>query len=284
MNDPLQVCRDLLRRSGSTFRHAIALLPAAHRDAMTVLYAFARVVDDLVDETPDREQARRGIAAWRERVSRLPGDPGEDPVARALGLVMARHGLSREPLMLLLDGMDQDLQGEPIETFGDLCLYCHRVAGSIGLATMEVLGLDREATRRYALLSGAFVQGINVLRDVGRDAAIGRIYLPRQDLHRFGVSPEDLLQRRQCPELRALLRFEAARIRALDDLATAAIPEDLRRHLAFPEALRGVYREVLGELERQDFPVFRPDPVRPRSHRLLFRALQYRPWTALLRR
>ena len=250
MEDAFAACRGVLRRSGSSFALAFHILPRAERRAMTAFYALCRAVDDAVDESSDPGMARAVLEAWRERLRAVyePGEPAEHPVVVALRWAVGRFGLRRSHLELVLAGVAQDLERPSYETFGELYEYCYRVASSVGLVCVTVLGDPSPEAARYAELAGIAVQLVNILRDVGEDAALGRIYLPREDLRAFGVAEADVLARRPSAALRALLRFEAARAAHYDRLASAALPPARRRRLYFAEALRETYRRLREQL------------------------------------
>jgi len=252
----LAACRHILARSGSSFATAFRILPSDQRDALTAFYAFCRLVDDEVDGALRPEDARRQIARWRERVAALPRVAEPHPVVEALAWAMQRFPLRVEPLSLVLDGVEQDLEPGRYATFEDLYAYCYRVASSVGLVCVAVL-VDRDAPRAetYAELTGVAVQLTNVLRDVGEDARRGRVYLPQEDLRAFGVEAADLAARRASPAVERLLRFEGRRAAEYYDLAGAALPPELKPRLFFAEALRETYRRLLKRIETEGYPV-----------------------------
>jgi len=254
-------CRRVLDRSGSTFSLAFRLLPRDQRDAMTAFYAFCREVDDAVDEAPDAASARVAIEEWRGRVAaihggaRVHGGAPVHPVVAALAWGAARFGIRREHLDLVLDGVEADLRRDRYATFADLYDYCYRVASSVGLVCVTVLGDRSPEAFRYAELAGIGVQMTNVIRDVGEDAGRGRVYLPAEDMEAFGVAESDVLGRRYTPALQRLLRFEARRARAFHEMAAGALPPRSRGRLFFAEALRETYLALLDRIEVDGFPV-----------------------------
>ncbi len=253
--DAMSECRRVLARSGSTFALAFRLLPPAQRDAMTAFYAYCREVDDAVDGVAPRA-ARAAVGEWRRRVAAVYEGVPEDPVSQALAWAARRFGIRREHLELVLDGVESDIGASSPQGFQDLYEYCYRVASSVGLVCVTVLGDTSEDACRYAELTGVAVQLTNILRDVGEDAAMGRVYLPAEDLKAFGVRQGDVLGRRMTPALRRLLAFEARRAGHFYDLGRAALPSRSRRRLFFAEALRDTYRALLDRLEGMGFPVF----------------------------
>ncbi len=253
--DALDVCRRILKESGSNFALAFRVLPARQQDAMTAFYAFCRVVDDAVDGARNAEEARLEIDSWRKEVRSVFEGGATRPVARALEWTAARFPLTRAHLDWILDGVEQDLHRNRFRTFEELYAYCYPVASAVGLAVVAILAPDHKDTGTYAELSGIAVQLTNILRDVGEDARRGRIYLPLEDLERFGVAERDLLDGRNTPTLRNLLRFQGARTEHFYQLAEAALPPDLEHRLYFAETLRLTYYRLFQRIRAVDYDV-----------------------------
>ena len=251
---PIRTCRQILRRSGSSFALAFHVLPADQRDAMTALYAFCRQVDDAVDDAPDPGSAQSELLAWRSRLDSVFAGRPEDEVCQALASAVDRFGIRREHLELILDGVEQDLHVTRLERFDDLYEYCYRVASAVGLVCVTILGRVTPEVALYAELTGIAVQLTNILRDVDEDAARGRIYLPAEDLAAFGLTPDDLLAGHPSPRRARLMRFEARRTADFYRMAQAALPPRLRRQLFFAEVLRETYQRLFELLERAGFP------------------------------
>lgn len=253
----IAACRTILMKSGSSFTFAFRALPSEQRDALTAFYAFCRRLDDEVDNAPDRESARGAIQAWKSKIDSIFRDRTDDCREYALQWAIDRFAIPREYPELVLAGVEQDLSVHRFESFSDLYDYCYRVAASVGLVCVAVLGEASPRVNLYAELCGVAVQLTNILRDVAEDADRGRIYLPMQDLRIFGVREQDVLAKKMTRTLKGLLRFEASRAEHLYDLACAALPYESRHHLFFCEALRETYQQLLYRLIQEDFPVFR---------------------------
>jgi phytoene synthase len=215
----LAECWEILRVHGKTFHVMAKLLGPERGDAIAALYAFARVADDLVDERPPdarteeiRDELHRMLALLRCAVA---GEPAE-PRWLVLGETVRKYGIPIEPFEELVRGLEMDLGGCRYRTYSDLALYCYRVAGTIGLMITPVAGY-REGTRalEHAKTLGAAMQLTNILRDVGEDHARGIVYLPDEDLARFGLSREDLPRQVGEAGFHALIEFEIARARRL---------------------------------------------------------------------
>jgi len=247
-------CARIVRSSGSSFAAAFWMLPAERRRALHAVYAFCRLADDIADDPEVREDRNLLIARWRDELSAAYLGKSEHPVGIALGDAVHRFRLPQEIFFELLHGVESDLRGETIERFEDLRRYCYRVASTVGLLVVRLLGCRSPGAYAYAETLGIAVQLTNVLRDVGADASDGRIYLPREDLERFGVTKESVLAREPSEELRLLLAFEAERARIYFERATQLLPAEDRRRLRAAQAMGAIYRTLLGELHRRGFP------------------------------
>jgi len=190
----------LVKRSGTSFYHGMKILPPERRDAMYAVYAFCRVVDDIADEE-DRDFAakQRELNEWRARVAAFYRGETDGPITRALAEVAKTYALRAEDFLAIIDGMEMDA-GEPIiaPPMAELDLYCDRVASAVGRLSVRVFGDASAAADDVAFALGRGLQLTNILRDVGEDAARGRLYLPREWLDEAGVptQPEDALRSR----------------------------------------------------------------------------------------
>ena len=252
---PDAYCASKAAQSGSSFHYSFRLLDPPRRAAITALYAFCREVDDIVDEMSDPNVARVKLAWWRTEIDRLYAGKPQHPVALALAPVVRRYAIAEANLQTVLDGMQMDLDQVRYTDFAALELYCERVAGVVGLMSAEIFGYSDAATRDYARDLGVAFQLTNIVRDVGEDARRGRIYLPQEDLARFGVPPSDLLQRRASPAFVALMAFEVDRARAWYDRALAKLPQRDRRAQRAGLAMAAIYRTLLDEIERDGYRV-----------------------------
>jgi phytoene synthase len=158
--------------------------------------------------------------------------------------------------MDLIAGMEMDLQPRRYKTFDDLYLYCYRVASVVGLMSIEIFGYGNPATRQYAVDMGLALQITNILRDLKPDAALGRIYLPQEDLERFGYTEQDLLANRYTPAFVQLMRFQAQRARGYYEAAARSLPPEDRRALSAARAMGATYRRLLEKIEKADYRVF----------------------------
>jgi phytoene synthase len=267
----MQESRAITRKSASNLALAFILLPREKRDAMSALYAFCREVDDVADEEiRPVEERRQRLADWREDLRRACGsDLPRMPVNRELQPVIRRYRLAFELFDELIKGVEMDLDIQRYATCDELESYCYRVASVVGLLSIEIFGYTNPACRDYAVRLGKALQFTNILRDVRTDAERGRIYLPQSELARFRVQPEEILGLKYSPRYRALAESLAARAREFYRGARQSLPPEDRRAMIAAELMGSVYWRVLTTLERRDFDVFGPRPVRlGKAHKL----------------
>lgn len=246
----------ITRASKSNLALAFVSLPRERRDDITVFYAWCRVIDDIADDPGATVEARQAaLDLWKQAlVQPVAGDPPLGTPARAL---IAKYRLPVEHFLEIIAGVEMDLRGVRYETWEDLRLYCYRVASVVGLVSLEIFGCREAGSKDYAVNLGLALQVTNILRDVGQDYANGqRVYLPQEDLSRFGYSVEDLAAGRRNEAFHALMAFEARRAREYYALAVAVMPPADRRALTAAEIMRAVYSRLLERMERGGFQVF----------------------------
>ena len=260
----MQVSESITRKSASNLALAFCLLPKEKRAAMSALYAFCREVDDIADEEQTPVATRRGrLAEWRAEVKQAcAGGAARLPVIRELQPFITTHRLRFELFDELIRGVEMDLDIIRYRTFEELELYCYRVASVVGLLSIEVFGYRDAACRDYAVHLGKALQLTNILRDVRTDAERGRIYLPLDELARFGVAPEEILRFEYSERFHKLAESIAARARHFYRLARHTLPEEDRRSMAAAELMGSVYWRLLRKLEARRFDVFGPHPTR----------------------
>lgn len=256
MSDPASTPAEIARKAKSNLALALACLPAARRRDMTTFYAFCRVVDDIADD-PGAAPAEREARLDRCRRAVLEARGEGDPVLEEVVRLPERYSFPREWLVEIIDGVASDLGRVRYATYAELLGYCYKVASVVGLVSAEIFGCTQPAARDYAVQLGYALQLTNILRDVGQDAReSGRIYLPQEDLLRFGVSEAEILEARPGPGFVALMDFEHERARALFEAAEAVLPVADRAALLPARMMAQVYREILEKLHRQRYPVF----------------------------
>jgi phytoene synthase len=247
-------CAEVTRKSSSNFYYAFMLLPVARRRALNAVYAFCRFVDDIADDESIGEPAVL-LTRWREELRNVFAGTPTRPVSRALADNVARFNLSRRPFDEVIDGVEMDLTQRRYETFGELVLYCRRVASAVGLICIEIFGYTNQSARTYAEQLGLAFQMTNILRDVREDAARGRIYLPLEDLRRFAVSEDEILRGEYSSRFHALMEFEADRARHFYRAAADALAPEDRASMIAAEGMRLIYSALLDQIARADYRV-----------------------------
>jgi phytoene synthase len=259
----------LTRQSGTSFYYAFRILPPAKRRAIFALYSFCRVVDDCVDEPGGEGEA--GLQRWLDEVYRCYEGRPATALGRDLAEALFQYPIPRSCFEDVVAGCRMDLQDARYETFADLRVYCERVASAVGLAAIEIFEYRHPDTRRYAVELGVALQLTNILRDLGGDAERGRLYLPRDEVRRFGLDPDALREaaaRDAAPpaSARPLLRHQAERARGQYAAARAVLPEEDRAAMRPAEIMAAVYGAVLARVEARGFP-FRPRVALSRPRR-----------------
>ena len=253
--NPHDYCQDKAARSGSSFYYSFMFLPPEKRQAITALYAFCREVDDIVDECHDLSLAQAKLEWWRQEVARTWAGKPTHPVGHALEDVLQRFKLPQEQLLEIIDGMAMDLSQTRYLDFKGLQLYCYRVASVVGLLAAEIFGYQDHQTLKYAHDLGLAFQLTNIIRDVGEDARRGRIYLPIEDLQRFGVPAKDILEARHSDAFRELMVFQAERAESFYSRAFAQLSQVDRKSQRPGLVMAAIYRTLLREIAADGFQV-----------------------------
>jgi phytoene synthase len=250
-------CERVARQQAGNFYHAFRLLPAAQRRAMCALYAFMRVADDLTDGPEAVAEKSLALADWRRQLDAALEGVYHHPLHPAFHHTVNQYGIPRCYLDDVLDGVGMDLDTDRYDTFAELYRYCYRVASAVGLACIHIWGFREERAKSYAESAGIALQLTNILRDLSEDAVRGRVYLPREDLERFGYSVADLIQGRRDERFRALMRFQVERAQGYYEAAgPLADLLDPSGRAVFLVMLR-TYRGLLEAIVRCDYDVFR---------------------------
>jgi phytoene synthase len=247
---PDEYCQQKAAGSGSSFYYSFLFLPPERRRAITALYAFCREVDDAVDEASDAGVARTTLAWWRSELGNLYSGNPQHPVTRALAPAIAPFGLDHVRLAEIIDGMEMDLAQNRYLDFKNLELYCHRVAGVVGLLAAGIFGYRNPKTPEYAEKLGLAFQLTNIIRDVGEDARKNRIYLPMDELKQFDVPAADILNARESDNFRRLMDFQIERAERCYAEAMAVLPAEDRRDQRPGLVMAAIYRTLLEEIRR----------------------------------
>jgi len=248
-------CAEITRRASSNFYYAFLLLPRARRRALHSVYAFCRFVDDIADDE-GIENAAAMLARWRQELEYIFAGRPSRAISRALSENVRRFNIPRSYFEQIIDGVEMDLTERRYASFASLSLYCRRVASAVGLICIEIFGYRNQSARVYAERLGIACQLTNIIRDVSEDAARDRIYLPLEDLARFGVAESEILDSVDSPRFRQLIKFEAERARQYYREAAAALADEDRRSMLAAEGMRLIYACLLERIARAGYRVF----------------------------
>jgi phytoene synthase len=258
-----------MARRDTNFYYSFVVLPEHKRRAIVAVWDFCRAVDDEVDERAgqlgteeSRSAAASALAVWRDELAAcFEGRQPRTPQGLALAPHVAAFKLPRRPFEDVIDGVEMDLDRPRFHTFDDLREYCLRVASAVGLVCIEIFGYTNRQCRQYAIDLGIALQLTNILRDLGRDLAAGRLYLPVEDLERFGVTEEDLRAGRAAGPVLALLDFESRRARDYYLAAARELPREDARRMVAARIMGAIYRNLLDRIEKRGYDVF-GSPIR----------------------
>lgn len=288
LNESYEYCHDLTQRTAQNFRFSFMTLSVDRRRAMDALYAFNRITDDLGDEDDvSLELKRARLAAWRQslrfvlnqsRETKPVSVPGtgeigtfsDHPSHPAIADMVANYRIPHQYLFAVIDGVEMDLHPAEVKTFADLQRYCYHVAGAVGICCIHVWGYHDERALSLATDCGLALQLTNILRDIGEDAELGRIYLPQDDLDRFGYSPDDLRAHVINRPFLDLMRFQVERTKSY-----YAKAEQLLQYLEPPgkpilRAMIDIYGGLLRQIESRNFDVYSRRASLPKWKKLWF--------------
>ncbi len=254
---------ELAKTVQSNFFYSFLFLPKQKRQAIIDVYAFCREVDDIVDETDEKagsagsvDAARRALDDWRIELDLIyAGRPATQLGAR-LRRVLDQFPMPQSYFSEMINGCEMDLDHKRYETFDDLIDYCYRVASITGLMCIEIFTYQSDKTRDYAIDLGIALQLTNILRDLKEDAIRGRIYLPLEDLRRYGYSEEDLMAGRLNESFRELMEFEVLRARDYYRRADESLPAEDRSTLTAAVTMGKIYSRLLDQIEEVGYDVF----------------------------
>lgn len=276
-------CTGITKQSGSNFYYSFFFLPRERREAMYAVYAFCREVDGAVDDPAPGSDPRTCLARWRADLAAIYGpdrSPRTDPVSPVMPCLadhIRRLGIPQEYFDDIIAGVEMDLAINRYATFQDLYTYCYRVASAVGLVCLKIFGAHAPESHTYAVNLGVAFQLTNILRDVKPDGASGRIYLPQEDLARFGYTEKEVLAEAYTPAFIKLMEFECRRARDYYRRAEAALSDGDRRALLPAEIMRAIYYTILNRIEASRYRVFGPRITLSPPHRL---AIAMRAWLA----
>jgi phytoene synthase len=248
--------KEITRASKSNLALAFVSLPRERRDDITVFYAWCRVIDDIADDPGQSVADRHSALNLWMRALHQPVE-GESGLAAPVRGLIAKYKIDPGHFLEIIAGVEMDLHEVTYATWDDLRLYCHRVASVVGLISIEIFGYRDPGCKQYALDLGLALQLTNILRDVGQDFSNGgRIYLPAEDMARFGYAREDLAAGRRNEAFHALMDFETERALGFYASAVAALPPSDRPSMTAAEIMRNIYSRLLFKMRGDGFHIF----------------------------
>jgi len=247
---------DFSQNRKSSFYYSFLILPRPKRDAIETIYAFCRITDDIVDEDGDEKEKYALLLQWTEELKRSLYGVSRYSLLNRLAAIIHRFHIPIEHFYELIKGMEMDLMNKRYGTFLELEQYCYRVASTVGLICAEVFGYTNEKTKQYALNLGIALQLTNILRDIRTDAKHGRIYLPLEDLKRFGYSEQDLLSFTYNENFVELMKYECDRAHEYFRRAKACLAEEDKPLFTAARTMGNIYYLLLLRIERARYDVF----------------------------
>jgi len=253
LDDSYKYAKAITRANARNFYYGFRSLTAERRRAIHAVYAFSRRADDAVDSMGSRPDAARAELA--RLIALLGSEPSDDPLAPALRDAMRRFSIERRPFDLLVEGMELDLVRDRYGTFEDLEAYCYKAASVIGLVCLPIFGYRGDEARKHAVDLGIAMQLTNIIRDVDEDRRRGRIYIPLEDLQRFGCSEAALLSGKEEPGFTQLVKFQVDRARGFFGRAAALFPLLDAESRQCPKLLMRFYERILDRIEARKYAV-----------------------------
>ncbi|MBI4233688.1 MAG: presqualene diphosphate synthase HpnD [Chloroflexi bacterium] len=251
-----QHCQQVTRAQAHNFYYAFITLPRHQRQAMYAAYALCRLCDDIADEPLPLEEKVLRLGRVHLAVEQTYAGHPQGPVFTALADAALAFHIPQQCFQELVQGVEMDLTQSRYQTFQDLRTYCYRVASTVGLICVHVFGYRQPAALEYAVDLGLAMQLTNILRDIQEDAARGRIYLPQEEMERFGYQEQELLAGVANTPFEKLMRFQVQRARSYFESGKRLIPLLPLRSRACPAVLGGMYSRILDRIEARGYNVF----------------------------
>ncbi len=247
---------DLSHNQQSNFYYSFLILPPPKREAIETIYAFCRYTDDIVDESSDERERYVRLKQWTEELQRSLTGESRYPILNRLSKIIKRFNIPLEHFYDLIKGMEMDLNKRRYETWDELQVYCYRAASTVGLICAEVFGYKHEHAKQYAINLGIALQLTNILRDLKQDAKRGRVYLPQEDLRRFGYTEQDLTSSTYNDQFRSLMKFECERAHEYFRKAKSFLAEDDKPLFSAARIMGNIYYLLLLRIERARYDIF----------------------------
>lgn len=248
----------ITKKSRSNFLYSTLFLPREKSEALRVLYAFFRYSDDITDSAAySIDEKRRLLSEWKENlISAIEFNNSKSIILNRLAQVIQVFKIPVEYFIEFLKGMEMDLVQNYYETFSELKQYCYRVASTVGLTIIEVLGYKNPLVKKYAEHLGIALQLTNILRDVKEDMQNKRIYFPIEDLKKFDYTPDELNRNVYNECFCSLMKYECNRANEYFDLARSFLPQEDRKSMFMARIIEKIYRSILQKIEKNNYNIF----------------------------
>ena len=249
--------QDIARSSKSSFYYAFSLLPQEQREAMNTVYAFCRQTDDIVDEGNESDDIKyKNLRKWKNELDKALKGSSDFALMNKLAGFIKQFNIPIDPFFELIKGMEMDLQRNRYLSIDELLQYCYRVASTVGLMCIEIFGYNNSKTKDYAINLGLAMQLTNILRDIKKDADLGRIYLPQEDFKKFNYSENELLNNTYNSNFISLMEFQANRAQYFFNKANSSLDIADKAAMFPARAMQHIYHRLLKKLEREQFDIF----------------------------
>lgn len=249
--------KSITKKSKSSFYYSFQILSAQKKAGIYSVYSFCRVTDDIVDSQESAKKQEEKLNKWESDLkSALKTKTSKDPVLNNLIETIETFSIPTEYFFELISGARMDLEDKTYNTFDDLYQYCYKVASVVGFMSVYIFGFKDEATLKYAEKLGIALQLTNIIRDVGKDADLKRIYLPEEDLNRFSISKEDILAKKYSQNMRDLLDYQHKRALNYYIISSELLPKADKKNMLPSQIMSKTYFKLLQKLKRNKFDVF----------------------------
>lgn len=248
---------EITQSSKTNFLYSFSLLPKDKFEAINTVYAFCRQTDDIVDNEDDTTELKfRKIRIWKNEFEQSLNGNSNYALLNQVNRIIKKFNIPLEPFFELIKGMESDLQVSRYRDFNTLYQYCFRAAATVGLMCIEIFGYKTENAKQYAVNLGIALQLTNILRDIKFDAMNGRIYLPEEDMKKFGYTEDDLLNFRYNDSFVELMKFECRRAREYFEKANDSFAKEDRKQLFPARIMQKIYFNILEKIEKMNYNVF----------------------------
>lgn len=248
---------EITQSSKTNFLYSFSLLPKDKYEAINTVYAFCRQTDDIVDNEMDSTELKfRKIREWKNEFEKALKGSSSYALLNQVTKIIRNFSIPVEPFFELIKGMEADLQVSRYKDFNTLYQYCFRAAATVGLMCIEIFGYKTQSAKEYAVNLGIALQLTNILRDVKFDALNGRIYLPEEDMKKFGYTEDDLMNFRYNESFVELMKYECKRARDYFEKANNAFAKEDRKQLFPARIMQKIYFNILEKIEKMNYNVF----------------------------